>query len=299
MKSSGSSEPDHTPRRFRFWQLRLSTLLAIVLLSAVGMGWWSDHVRMAEELADVKLDAEMRFRQVKDLSGNSSATSYSVSRSSVSFSGADFESKWTPTSFVKAVCEHGDHYNLWGMEEELSRADDSDFDAVFKQLVSLLPSAIPPLRSEILNILGVQYQLNSQRMQLYDSDFTKVLLKLLDNSQFDFDRGQDALCSLRLIGATESSDAIEKVKGIMENDDHPLAVEATITAVRLDPTIEIGPRLKQLVEIRHPQWSTAAESLHQHLPDEEVYEFLKSEYAQAKTENDKQTLVGALNKLDL
>lgn len=299
MKSSGSSEPGHTSRRFRFWQLRLSTLLAIVLLSAVGMGWWSDHVRMAEELADVKLDAEMRFRQIQSFPRYPPLRRMSRS-SRIIMMSEDLPFDWGPDDFISAVeREYDDGHISWGFESELANTNKVNFDATVQRLIPLMSSPQAHVRQNALSVLKGTFYFDHGRMRNHLSEFTDAAMKLFQQSSKGSDEQVRVLAALQEAGTNSSTSAVEMVTQVINDNEHPLAVQATLTVTEMDPTIEIGPRLKQLVEIRHPQWSTAAESLHHHLPDEEVYEFLKREYAQAKTENDKQTLVRALNKLDL
>lgn len=299
MKSSGSSQSGDTQRRFRFWQLRLSTLLAIVLLSAAGMGWWSDHVRMAEELADVKLDAEMKFRQIQSFPRYSPLRRMSRS-SRIIMMSEDLPLDWGPDDFISAVeREYDDGHISSGFASELAHAKEADFEATVQRLIPLMSSPQAHVRKNALSVLSGTFYFGYSRMRTHLGEFTDAAMKLFHQSGKGSDEQARVLAALQTAGANSSTSAVEMVTQVMNDNEHPLAVQAALTVAEMDPTIEIGPRLKQLVEIRHSQWSTAVESLHQHLPDKEVYEFLKSEYAQAKTENDKQTLAGALNKLDL
>ncbi|PQO27009.1 hypothetical protein C5Y97_27530 [Blastopirellula marina] len=135
-------------------------------------------------------------------------------------------------------------------------------------------------------------------MESHSAKFTDMLLPLLDESQKSIGKGTAALRALQEIGPNPSRPAYEKVAKIMNDDDHPLAVLATLTAGKMDVSLKVGPRLIDLIDQKHEDWALAAKHLHEHFPKAETYEYLKSKYREPKFGPNQLTLIEAMNEIE-
>lgn len=289
------SESEKPAERTGRWPLNIDTFLALLLLLALLLGWWGDHKRLANELVDARLDREMKSLQIQGLKNMDFSRSDSYR---LSFSSKPFKERWTPSEFVNAVAENRDHEKKLELASGLYFADNASFDAVIEGLLPMVQSPSSQIRINAIEILKTQCRHDADKMKVHFAKFTDVLLPLLDESHQRVGEGAVALRALQEIGVSPSKDAINKVSSIMNDDDHPLAVLATLTVAKMDLSIRVGPRLIQLIDQKHESWVLAAKHLHEHLSKTEAYEYLKSKYRQEADDADQQTYIEAMNEIE-
>lgn len=289
------SESEEPVKRTGRWPLSIGTFLASFLLLALLLGWWADHQRLANELVDAKLDRELNLRQIQGLRKDRFDTRFQAFSS---FSWETFESKWTPDTYVVAVEENRDRDALPALSNALFLSEEANLDAVVERLIPKVLSPSPQVRFNALATLVAQYSLHSSRMEKHTQKLTDVILVQLRESKDNVEEVKTVLDALNSIGANPSQAAIDEVAKIMNDDDHPLAVLATLTAGKMDVSLKVGPRLIDLIDQKHEDWALAAKHLHEHFPKAETYEYLKSKYREPKFGPNQLTLIEAMNEIE-
>lgn len=289
------SESEKPAERTGRWSLNIGTFLALLLLFALLLGWWADHQRLANELVDAKLDREVKSRQIQRLREDLFDARFQAFSS---FSWETFESKWTPDTYVATVEENRDRDALPALSDALFLSEEASLDAVVERLIPKVLSPSSQVRFNALATLLAQYGHRSSRMEKHTQKLTDVILVRLRESKDNIEEVKTLLGALNSIGANPSQAAIDEVAKIMNDDDHPLAALATLTAGKMDVSLKVGPRLIDLIDQKHEDWALAAKHLHEHLPTAEAYEYLKSKYREPKFGPNQLTLIEAMNEIE-
>lgn len=279
----------------RRWQLGLGTLLALILVLAIGLGWWTDRSRLADELATARLETEMQQRQISKFKDELHVSPSGDIKDRINTDG-DFNSTWTPATFVKTLEGEDPGYGFHQMQMDLGKADDVDFDATIERLIPLVQSANLRLRTNALEVLEGEFVVYPERMKPHKAKLTEALLPMLNQAEYGEQVVDDALSILMVMGTNPSKDAIAKVKEIMEDDNHPCVLRAVFAAEQMDSSISIVARLKELIETRHSCWKDAVQCFPYHVPEEEGNAFLKQQYSEVTTDQERALFIEALNE---
>ncbi|PQO44842.1 hypothetical protein [Blastopirellula marina] len=293
------SDSEASSGKVRTWQVPLSTLFMFVLMFGLVLAWWTERSRIQRELDDLRLETEIQSRLI----------SQATPRDNFPLGPRYFREpvrEGTTDSFIQAI-EQGNARSILQMDLSLSSAEDSVFKPIMERLVPLLelgPEAegVAP-QSCTLQVLKEQqiYSRNPARMKPYQADITEKILAILNSleqQQHNPRTVSDAFEVLRKFGPNSSAEAIQAMTDMMEDDQHPWAVKAAFSVQAMDPKLSIGPRLMELIEVRHPDWQAAAMDLSEYVPAQQAKDFLKAQYAEASPA-DQQIIIQAIGKIRL
>lgn len=91
--------------------------------------------------------------------------------------------------------------------------------------------------------------------------------------------------------------ALPELIKIMLDDQNHYAPSVARSIATIDPNEDIGPRLIELVERKHPNWYSAAFVLHQHVPADEARWVISKRYEAAENDSERNMAVQALNEI--
>lgn len=217
------SEPN-AARRWKF-QFRLRSLFVVVCVVALGLGWWLDrrHLKARVSLLEERnalLGEELKVAQTTRISYSN------VETSKLKFSSAG--------DFIDFIRTEPDWYQFQEAQRLFSGQPDSN-DAV-PPLLAMLTDPDDKLRVRAASALGV---LKARR----DSAVPALIPLLKD--QVPNVRWHAAF-ALGQFGP-EATDAIPALRAQTDDDSSPIASHAALMLKQIDSSIDIGPRLLQLL----------------------------------------------------
>lgn len=138
-----------------------------------------------------------------------------------------------------------------------------------------------------------------ERAKSYREPLSENLLAVLKRDAANQEQVSLALELLRDLGANTYPGALEVVTAIMEQDDHLLALDAALVAKTMDDSMDIGPRMIELVERRHLDWASAAMHLQHHVPPKQAYAFLRSQFVASNNDSDRDEIARVMSFIRL
>jgi len=257
--------------RMRF---RLRSLLAIVLLFGLGLGWWRDRAQVAMRL-------DLRERQVRLLQMKMSRRPNLVAASNPHLATSD-----TLIGFVETASDDEFRKQNWGQFASSEIADQS-----VVSLANLLGSRSEATRRHAVWLLG---QVGRKRRPPTINPVPSLICALYDPSSRV---RAEAIYALGGYGrlAREALPHLEKLANCEQAED---ALWATRAVKEIDASIDIGPRLRELLLCGKPGVRrTVALLLPDHLPFAEAQEMLLEEYEKETDDATRDVLAQAMNKI--
>jgi hypothetical protein len=279
-----------------FPRFGLRSLLVVVLLAAVLLGWYADHRRQAEALRRAQVEIEIYERQTEQLK-MLLAQSGAGMRMIFLWASAD--------DFIQALIDTDDENEFYGIAGSLGSSDETVMDEAVQRLITLL--ADPNERTRSRSVITLRFLKEQSHTQVlpgsqtvleqiqsrYADAITRGLVPLLDNRQ---PSGAEAYYALRAYGP-DARAALEVLREKMADDSNYYAAQAAEAVHAIDPTTDIGPRLIELIEKQHPDWQTAAAALGKHVPPAEARRVLTALYDRLENESDRQVVISSLNSI--
>jgi hypothetical protein len=278
-----STTRDTSPRS-RFFQFRLQTLFVVILLAALGMGWTMDHRRISEQLQQAELQNEIYERQLAGLQ-KQLAVRVSGGRTVYFWDSAD--------AFIEALKVSSDD-NFLKMSSSLSTASDDVLQESVRRMLKLLNDDNERTRTRAVIALRFLRQSASERLEKDNDLVVARLVPMLEDTSTSV--VGESIGALRSFGAAASA-ALPALNAIMADDMDWYAPSAAIAIAEIDPSAEVGPRLIELVKLRHPNWRHAASSLPRFVSAEVARQVLSDVYDKAETESDREATIRALNQI--
>lgn len=300
MTESASTNIARTGRRL---QVGLRSLLYIVLLAAIGLGWFRDHRQMEVERLRRPLELAICEEQIVDMTQRLLPDFFAYGRYSV----------WPPTKrtpeqlFPWKAVEFLDLLHSLPLDNPMIQGISSEHEfEVFASMIIRSPDdvydeAITGMflfsRSEDSNVrrgmaVAMRKELDDPRNRIepYRGRITQELILLLNDAAPDVRR--EAM--LALVGA-EAREALESLRSIASNQEDPIAIHAAIAVAEIDPTPHSVREVKELIVRRQEEWTDAVTKLPSLLSATEAESFLRGQYAEAKDDADRRVFVKAIN----
>ncbi len=287
--------------RSRF-QWGLGTLLYLVLLIGLGLGWYQDHQRLERVKARQPQELALYRDQRENLEGivtygfglpRGEEWRWAVGRG---------EFPWTGESYLQFLASlpsrELNNVIRWDRQFEvttcrLKDAPDEVYHAVFLKMLPYLKSTDVDTRRGMAIALCYELKDSRQRIQPYRAETLALLLELLD----DPDQGV-RIEAIRAIGAygPEASVAAGRLKQLATQEED---FNAALALARVDPRPENRNRVMGWITDREFYWEEVASRLTQGFPREEAIAFLRQEYFRTESEMDRLTLVESINQLEI
>lgn len=196
--------------------------------------------------------------------------------------------------FIEALTTAADDEKFFEMAPSLARADDAVFDATIPQLLGLLQHPNEQTRRRTVTALRFLQQLAPARMQSHADAIVAAIIPLLDDMSSGVEG--EALHLLEHFG-TAARSAAGPLEQKMSDDREWWAPQAAVTLAAVNPMVDIGPRLIELVQRKHPNWYSAAFVLSKHVSPQQARTVLTELYESADNEGDRNALIQALNQI--
>ncbi len=253
---------------------------------ALILGWLVDHRRMDDRIAKLEVQNQIYERQFADLQ----------TRLDTQLMGLQMIYTWAnATEFIQALTSVEDRDRFLEMAPSLAKADSTVLDESVQQLLGLIDSPEEEIRIRAVITLRFLQELGNDRMQRHAEAAANKLAALLEDSSTDV--VGETLYALKSFGSA-SSPALGNLNHKMMNDEEWYAPGAALAVHAIDPSVDIGPRLIELITSEHPNWYTAAFHLPKHVPAERARQVLTALFERMKSEGDRNAVIQALNQIE-
>jgi len=270
--------------------MRLSTLLLLVAFVALSMGWLVDRRRMNQRLAQSEIQNEIYERQVTDLQERLSEKWASGGAPVFYWANAD--------EFIRALLASNGSIEAVQAAASLPRTNPSSIQEVVEKLVPLLDDPEHDTRMKALEALRVIAEFSgnadvacAEAITACAEAVVPKLAVLVDDSSDDI--AITAIDTLRYFGAA-GKPALEKLKRRMMDDEDWWAPEAAVTVAAIDPSVDVGARLIEMIESKHPNWVKATFLLPRFVSRERARQVLSEFYANAENDAERHAVIQSL-----
>jgi len=254
---------------------RLRTLLILLVPVGVGLAWWRDHAQLSSRL-------ELRERQVRQLQRQvDERVGGFIIASNIRFKSA--------AELIEFVSDATD--------EEFQKEDWSAFSSSYvaeqaiAPLAELLSSPNDEARHHAAWLLGVF----GRKRRPPSVDPIPALVKAVDDPSPRV--RAETIYAIGQCGQLASA-ALPKLRAIMQRDQSVDALFATLAVKEVDPSANIGPRLRELFLAGEPGVrENVAFWLPDHLPREEAKQLLMAQYERENNKDMREVLAQAMNKV--
>lgn len=255
--------------RFRF---RVQTILLLTLSVGLGLAWWRDRAQLSSRL-------EMRDRQVRQLQRQLDERSIG----GAFFSNLRFKTPEELAEFLEVATEEEFLGEDWSMFAGSFVADQS-----IGKLVELTKSPRELTRKHAVQLLAWI----GKHKRPPQPDPIPALIAAIDDPSLQ----TQAIIALGHYGSVAQA-ALPRLQEIMHSDQFD-AFFATMAVKDIDPSENIGPRLRELfmsdsVFMRQ----NVASHLPDHLPTEDARRLLEAQYERETDDSVREVLAMALNKI--
>lgn len=271
---------------FRF---RLRTLLLSVLFVGIIAAWLTDRARLNSRLQQSQLESRILKEQ---LAAMQSQLAENLGQMAPSGTWGQPSDRWASADeFLEMLTTTSDDEEFFSLANSLAETDAQVFHDSINRLTGLLSASDARSRQRALITLRFMRHYRPERMTKHSDSIVSAIIPLLS----DPDKNVEAIGTLQSFGS-EARDAIEPLRSIMNDDNAWFAPAAAVAIAQIDPVIEIGPRLAELVT-RHPDWYTAAFHLGAHMESHQARRILMKAYEDDEDELKRSGLIQALNQI--
>jgi HEAT repeat protein len=282
---TSSSSASMSPRGFRFG---LRSVLVAVFVVGIVLAWWVDRSRLREEVRRAQLQNEIYERQFVVLQR----------RLKEAHSRGFWQTARPPGPTADAILEHLksdiDDDLFLQVAPRLSDADDTEAAAAIPRMLVLLEDERPDTRRRAVILLRFFQQESPERMQPHAEQVVAALIPLIEDDNTSV-KGETIL-TFRYFGAT-AAPAVSALRRHMDDDESSYAPLAARSIHRIDPSVDIGPRLIELVERKHRNWYSAACELPKHVEPERARAVLTRLYDSMEKESDRKAVIEAMTQI--
>ncbi len=234
------------------WWALVSRTTAGLLLLGLAVGWGVDRMQWQESLQPLQIIAAEKQAELDALQ----ARMYQIE----TFDGFDsLEEVLHVIDYVQpeSVFEKQSH--------SLHRAEDPVFDVTVPRLIEMLDDEQSSRRQRAWRLLQVVR--GGKRFVPYEKAYRDGLAKMLHRrSVVGFNK---LLPWLRDAQVTDKA-ILDGLRSRMMDDEDRFAPMAAYTLAELDPTVDIGPRLIEMIESKHSQWRSILHRLPKYMPQEQA-----------------------------
>lgn len=258
---------------------RLGTLLLVIALIALVMGWWRDRAQLSSQI-------DVQRRQIRQLQQQLEDRSFS-------FFGAPgrFKTPDEVAAFVERATDDefsDEDWSWWGNSHVALQS--------VARLIELLDSPNEEARHHAVILLGWI----GQARRPPDVDPTAALVARLSDPSSTV-RGE-SFAALGYFGPLAKG-ALGELRRIMDREqtDREQKYDAYFAALavkKIDPTVDIGPKLRELfLSGEEGLWQQVGFQLADHLPAAEARQLLMAKSQQDTASSSRDAIAQALNRI--
>jgi hypothetical protein len=261
-------------------RIQLRDLFWLMLVVGLGLTWWLDRSRIQNR-------SEMYASQVAGLQRLVNERSGFTIRS-LAFEGSDQE-------YIAALRKPKSEETFYEQTRSLSEADEGLIQATVPQIIALLNDPDDEVRRRSAIALRFLHELSPAKVAPSAATSVDGLIPLLDDTNTTV--VVETIITLGSLGPA-ARPALERLQRRAADDEDFYAARAAMAVHEIDPSVNIGPRLVELVKQKHPDWLTIAFYLPRYVPADEAKELLTAMYDSSDNKSDRQRLVNALNQVE-
>lgn len=264
------------PRR-QLFQFSLKTLFVIVCVVSLGLGWWLDGRRLRSRISLLEEQVALLGSELKTAQTTRTFTGGS---SNAETSKLKFNSV---AGFIEFIRDEPDWYEFQDAQRVFSKASFSN-EAV-SSLIELLGDSDDKLRVRAASALGAI----KARPDVAVPALIRAMKDEVPNVRWH------AAFALRMFGP-EAQDAVPALRAQMNDDSSIIATESALSLKEVDPSIDIGPRLLQLLSNQHYEnrWR-ALEAVPSHVPREVAEPILTRLHEEATDATVRESIAKTMN----
>ncbi|MEW4565281.1 hypothetical protein AB1K70_22340 [Bremerella sp. JC770] len=283
------------PSRRSFFQIKISSVLFLLFAIGLGLGWWSDHSRLDEQLTEAQLDREIQGRQIAILKASTrSPFPVFVQRQwEVTYSAK------SPGHFIELIhqIESVSNAEAWG--QALRKATE-DYDPNIKKLGQLLVTA-PEERTRRNVCIVLRKQYTPPVRDGIEKHHAQLVESVSDMLKLSHPAGTDTHQAILLLGemGTAAEGSVPALEAIIRDDQHPQAVFATIALGKIRPQFDASSRLIELIHAENVAWQSAVLALLQLRTPDEVEVLLTDLYYEKKNDADRDAIAALMMEAGL
>ncbi|MEW4565279.1 hypothetical protein AB1K70_22330 [Bremerella sp. JC770] len=226
--------------------------LAVVLLLVLAIGWGMDRIGWQRSLGPLETEVTAKRQELDVLQARM--------HQKETFDGFDSVEE------VFSVIENTYPERVFERQaQQFDAADDAVFHAMVPQLIDMLDHNDPEKRQRAWRLL--QNARESPRFERYEADYLSGLAKLLQHHSIV---GFNKLLPWLRDEGIDNQEILAGLHSRMMDDEDPFAPYAAYVLAALDPSVDIAPRLEEMIEQKHSQWRAILHRLPGYMPQEKA-----------------------------
>ncbi|PQO44836.1 hypothetical protein [Blastopirellula marina] len=149
--------------------------------------------------------------------------------------------------------------------KSLTGADDTVYHDAVPRLIVMLDDEEPLRRQNAWRLL--QCASESPRFAAYEEEYRRSVVALLHHPSV---RAYNKFLPWLVEQKLSTPEVLAGLRERMMGNDDAYAPQAAYTLAELVPTVDIAPRLLELIEQKHPRWESILHRLPNYLPADEA-----------------------------
>jgi hypothetical protein len=268
------------------FQIRLSTLLLSVSMLAVVVAWLCDRHRLGETERQLRYEIQIQ-RQAVDSLITRFANNYSGDITHVQWNNAD--------EYIAMLVGVSEERVFYAMTPSAVFGGIHILDALVDKLIVLLRDNNERTRWRALRSL---YFIEMHARDVEAGKMPALLgnvVPLLNDPSMRI--VGEAIRLLGLIGPP-AADALVVLKQRAADDGDWYAPNAVMAIAAIDPSVNVGPRLTELLQMKHANWYQAAIAIPRYIDYETAKLALTNAYDRETDVTDREILLNLRNRLE-
>jgi hypothetical protein len=203
---------------------------------------------------------------------------------------------WWPSAdeYIEMLKTAADEHAFLEKASSIAGADQAVVDDVVQAMIRLLDRADETTVERVLMSFQFIQEAAADKLAEHAPLITSSVVPLLAS---DSDRiVASSISTLQSFGPV-AHEALPHLRKRMNDDSDYFAPVAATAISKIEPTAQIGSRLVDLIEMKHPYWYHAAFYLWRHVDVETAHRVLNDAYATAQNDEERDMATIALNQI--
>ena len=196
--------------------------------------------------------------------------------------------------FIQMLTTATDEEKFLEMAPSLAQAEEKVFREAIAELTERLSAPSERTRMRSLVTIHFMQQAVPDRMKEDAPHLVSELIHRLDDESSSV--VGEAIGTLKSFGP-DARAAIAPLTARMSDDNDWYAPAAAVAIGAIDPSVDVGPRLVELVQTKHPNWYQAAFHLSRHVNPEMARRVVTKVHEEATDDTERGMAIQVLNQI--